>query len=109
MGVWLGAPEIRATYEAAKQDFRQAKRILQRELERKNGILKDYRIGSISGKECVFIHQEVTGFEVLHMEQFVVIFLHKDKTLFIVITDTQANFAKNRPVFDSIIGSFRFD
>jgi len=36
-------------------------------------------------------------------------FLHKDRAFTVTATDLQQNFEKNRPVFDSILGSFQFD
>ena len=68
----------------------------------------DYRTKQLGGKECLFCHYQGTT-DGLHFEFFQIYFLHKDKTLIVTICDSQANFGKHRPVFDSIVSSFRFD
>ena len=108
MGVWRGEQEVRAIYELAKQDFQRAKRMYQRSIKRRDANLKDFRIGTINGEECVFIHEEDTVLEV-PLGQITIIFRRKDKVIFAMITDSQTNFDKNRPIFDSMIRSFRFD
>ena len=84
---------------------------------------KDLRIGRINGKECVFSHWQATVGKGMHIEELVqymemieedrhnemlqFFFLQKDKIFIVTITDSQADFDKNRLIFDSIIRSFQ--
>jgi len=75
----------------------------------RNVQFKDFGIKSIANKECLFSHCQYTMQKNLHCEALQVLFLHKNKTFIVTFGDSQANFNKNRPVFDSIISSFQFE
>ena len=71
--------------------------------------IKNFTIQKLGGKESIFSHYQGTMDEELLVEQLQFAFLHKNKTFWVTISDSQANFEKNRNRFDSIIDSFRFD
>jgi len=61
-------------------------------------------IGDKTGLYCRYIDGELPPVETHHLA-----FLHKDKQFVVTICDSQASFDKNRPLFDSLFDSFRFD
>ena len=89
-----------------------SKAAFQNTLERgfNNVQIKDFGIKEIGGKECLFCHFQAMErtdnipIEILHFSV-----IRNGKELIIRAIDRQANFSKNRPAFDSIISSFRFD
>ena len=71
--------------------------------------VRDFEIRVINGKETVYFHHQGTVGEDLRLETIQLFFQHRNKTFVVTIIDGQTNFNRNRPIFDSIIGSFRFD
>jgi hypothetical protein len=75
-----------------------------------NVLIKDYGIKEIGGKKCLFCHFQATmGRSDMSIEFLQFNFLHKDKEFLVQVMDFPTRFDKNRPDFDSIINSFRFD
>ncbi|MCL2711495.1 MAG: SUMF1/EgtB/PvdO family nonheme iron enzyme, partial [Planctomycetaceae bacterium] len=96
--------------------FTTTKEKVQREVEESGGQnvrIFDFGHKQLGGRECLFIHIQMTLGEGtakgLQLEQFQFMLPHKGKTLQVMLTDSPANFGKNRPIFDSIANSFQFD
>ena len=86
--------------------------VFQRGLENRglnNVQIKDYGIREIGGKESLFCHYQATTGNNNSMETLQFSFIYNGEEITITAADSQANFGKNRPAFDSIISSFQFD
>jgi len=76
--------------------------------------IKDFGVRKNGDREYLFWHFQHTTVhlptgENRHVEQINAHFLHNDMLFNVTALDSQANFDKNRPIFDSIINSFQFD
>ena len=106
------APNVNVVLLPPNKDIlKTTKEDIQKEYETifQNVNIKNFEIRKIGGKECLFCHYQGTLGEGVHVEQLQFLFQHGDKTFIVTLSDSQANFRKNRSLFNSIAGSFRFE
>ena len=79
----------------------------------KNMKIIDYDIKQIGGKNALFSHFQATVDEGaakgMALEVLLYLFQHEEKTFRIMLCCRQDKIEKNRPIFDSIISSFKFE
>jgi len=111
------APNINITLLPPSEEIlKMAKEDLQEAFEQgglQNMKIIEYGTKQLGGKDSLFSHFQATSGEGaakgMNLEIFLFLFQHKDKTFRIMISDSQSNFGKHRPLFDSIIHSVQFD